>query len=713
MRLQIAVRFHDARFHGAGPWPPAPARLFQALVAAAARGTTVGPSDREALGWLEGLDAPEIAAPPARPGQRLVSFVPNNDLDALGGDPARVPEIKTDKRIQPWLLPEGCEVVYSWTVGDGEVGRHGALAVCELTKRVYQLGRGVDMAWARAGVAPEDQMAQGYDGMHVYRPGESGGLELACPEPGSLASLLKRYQAAQHRLGRSGKTVTLTNPPPPRFRVVSYDASPRRFMFELRRDEENFAPWPASRAVEMVLWARDGAAARLTEALPPRAAEIRRVLVASKRAAEHDKAERVRMVPLPSIGHPHADGSIRRLLVEVPARCPLGGKDIAWAFSGLTRADGRSGEVLWELVPAEIGDFLGHFVPERGARAWHSVTPLALPAGAAFRGERQHREEGLATAVAQALRHAGVYLRPIAIAVQREPFEIHGATAESYAANRFGAERLHHVRITFSEPVTGPLVLGDGRYLGLGVMAPEPPGRSGVACYRLEGSVGPGGRELLLRAVRRALMSLAGGECREVPRLFSGHEPGGAAAASGQHDHVFLALMALGAAQLLVVAAPWACDRSRAARDFEAELFECVCGGLREARAGALGVIRLGPAEFGCAPGRLMGPARVWVSQTPFRPTRHGRRREPPEETAAGDLAAECRRRGLPCPAVQILRAEAGPNGGGLVARARLEFAVAVRGPILLGRDSHAGGGLFLAEVLPPKVMLSPSGNDN
>ncbi|WP_409194161.1 type I-U CRISPR-associated protein Csb2, partial [Accumulibacter sp.] len=36
--LLIAVRFHDGRFHGRPEWPPSPARLFQALVAAAATG---------------------------------------------------------------------------------------------------------------------------------------------------------------------------------------------------------------------------------------------------------------------------------------------------------------------------------------------------------------------------------------------------------------------------------------------------------------------------------------------------------------------------------------------------------------------------------------------------------------------------------------------------------------------------------------------------
>ncbi len=37
---------------------------------------------------------------------------------------------------------------------------------------------------------------------------------------------------------------------------------------------------------------------------------------------------------------------------------------------------------------------------------------------------------------------------------------------------RFDKHRLWHVEIAFKEPVAGSLVIGDGRFLGLGVMAP-------------------------------------------------------------------------------------------------------------------------------------------------------------------------------------------------------------------------------------------------
>ena len=36
-----------------------------------------------------------------------------------------------------------------------------------------------------------------------------------------------------------------------------------------------------------------------------------------RNATEADKASRLRITPLPSIGHPHAESSIRRVLVEI------------------------------------------------------------------------------------------------------------------------------------------------------------------------------------------------------------------------------------------------------------------------------------------------------------------------------------------------------------------------------------------------------------
>jgi CRISPR-associated protein Csb2 len=117
------------------------------------------------------------------------------------------------------------------------------------------------------------------------------------------------------------------------------------------------------------------------------------------------------------------------------------------------------------------------------------VTPAALPESARRRRidparkdqeakagtERKEEQVRAAAAVCQAFRHAEVRLRPEVIRVQREPFEGNGERAETFAqGTRFSKHRLWHVEVEFRDAVQGPLVIGDGRFLGLGIMTPLP-----------------------------------------------------------------------------------------------------------------------------------------------------------------------------------------------------------------------------------------------
>jgi CRISPR-associated protein Csb2 len=147
----------------------------------------------------------------------------------------------------------------------------------------------------------------------------------------------------------------------------------------------------------------------------------------------------------------------------------------------------------------------------------------------------------------------------------------------------------------------------------------------------------------------------------------------------------------------LLVAAPWLCDRTAERGRGQDRLFERVVLSLESVRAGRLGVIILGRPHALEDGDRLAGPSQLWESRTPYHPARHASRGKDAAEAAVADLVSECERRGLPRPEAQLLELKAGPNGGNPEARFRLRFAVAVEGPILLGRDSHKGGGLFAA----------------
>ena len=77
----VATAHHDRR---AAEWPPHPARLFSALVAAWADDDSPSPDERRALEWLEAQDPPSIAATEAVTRKVLTNFVPVNDTAVIG-----------------------------------------------------------------------------------------------------------------------------------------------------------------------------------------------------------------------------------------------------------------------------------------------------------------------------------------------------------------------------------------------------------------------------------------------------------------------------------------------------------------------------------------------------------------------------------------------------------------------------------------------------
>ena len=716
----VAVRFHEGRYHGAGGWPPSPARLYQALMAGTATGAKVPDAAGAALEWLERLPPPVIAAPRGVPGQGFTGFVPNNDLDAALSakqgsrmDDA-IASVRIGKTIKPILFDAAAPVLYWWSFcGDAA----WAATLCEVAGHLYQLGRGVDMAWAEAIVldANEARLRISEHGGIVYRPSEGGraGRSLLCPKPGTGRSLAIRFEGTRTRFHRGGgrKPVRVfVQPPKPLLASVSYDAPPDRLVFALRVDdaEGGFALRRLNEAAKVVTEARDRAARRLSEAMPARADEIARYLV-GRGATDADKPARVRIIPLPSIGHAHADMMIRRLVIYVPQSCPLDAGDVAWAFSQVTWTD-ADGVVLDDLQLMDEDSMAERY--EHSVRCWHSVTSLVLagagrrridPAnareGAKDASERAREEIRAVHAVRQALRHADVNVSPTVVRVQREPFDRCGERAEAFAAgSRFRKEALWHVAITFAAKVTGPLVLGDGRYLGLGLMRPVD-SMPGVLAFSIKAGLAEYANPAeVARAARRALMArmqAALPRGQSLPPYVSGHEEDGSPARGGGHRHVAI-VPDLPRRRLLIVA-PSLLQRSgvtwQEIRGDHVRL-EQALEGMNVLRAGRAGRLILAPAalETECDP--LFATSRVWESVSDFRVTRH-RRRMTNEDALKVDAVAELGRIGWPEPdTVEVLSVRRGSRGG-LSGRLRFAFATAQAGPLAIGSTLHKGGGLF------------------
>lgn len=740
--LLLTVHLHGdgqgtARFHGvaqgAPEWPPSPARVFQALVAGAARGNAL-PEDIElALEWLERLPPPLVAAPLRHLGQSVSLFVPNNDADSLS-DPRDVSGIRTKKVLQPSLFAEGQPFLYAWPL-PSESGHAGSIV--KASAELYQLGRGIDMAWAVAEVLDDDGLQarlEMYRGsVHLPELGTRGERMLACPVDGSLASLIQRHRTPKLRSEGGGRTarVLFTNPPKPRFLSVSYERSRRRVVFELRdRVQDKLWPWALDRVVRLVEKLRDGAAERLRQSLPGCDAEVEATLVGRKADGSNAApiAHRARILPLPSIGSSHADCAIRRFLLDVPSGASLRNADVEWAFSGLEWAHPGTGEMSSLVVMRNDDDsMLHHYVGP--SRRWRSITAVALPDNAKRRrieptrkrdeakgaSERRAEEDRAVAAVHTALRHAGIRGIATAVRVQREPFESAGKRAELFAeGTRFAKERLWHVEVTLDRAVEGPLVIGDGRFLGLGMMAPVNDAWSrpadagqedrhpaltvsdprGLIALEVSGDVKDEPANLA-RALRRAVMARVQCEVgrERLAAFFSGHEDDGRQVGGEGASH--LAFQWDSRLRRLLVIAPHQLDRREPTwqESRYLEVLDKAFEGFVELRAGPAGRFAIRRIQIETAD-PLLRSTHSWMSLTPYAVTRH-LKRSTANETLVSDVIAECQRRRLPRPDVTVIDSR-GVQGSGLEGRLRLDFSVAVSGPIVIGRTRYLGGGLFV-----------------
>ena len=724
--LLIAVRFHEGRYHGqedrfngSDGWPPSPARLYQALLAGAALGAQLAAVDESALRWLEHLPPPRVAAMPARRGRAVKLFVPNNDLDSVGGDAVRVSEIRVQKVWRPCFFDADEPLLYVWRFADGS---EDAARICVMARRLYQLGRGIDMAWADGRILELDKadaLLESHPGT-LRLPGGLGSTPTPCS--GTLDSLVTRYERKRRRLVTHGSGRThgqlFTQPPKAVFCHTGFDTPPRLLYFELRGTEGEFAPRPLVSAAQLTTGLRNAAARRLQQSFPAQSALFERLII-GRGAGPRDLAQRLRLIPVPSIGAQHTDPAIRRLVVEIPAECPLRMDDLRWAFSRLQPCDPRTGKI-WpgSLLSTSDSRMANRF--NRPARAFRSITAVVLSGATRRRieaggkkgaDERSSEERRARGAAVQALRHARILAKPTEIHVQREPFQSRGVRAELFAdGSRFSKHSLWHVSLRFREVITGPLVLGDGRFYGLGLMEPVASHADVVAYYLRAGRrAGSADRLSLIHSLRRALMSLASDDSGHVDRLFSGHGPDGRSDRTRHHAHVFLAADGGGdgdddAIARLIVATPWAADRRTKPRRGDRRLFERVTGQLADLRAGRLGRFSGLAAEAVEDGDPLLRAARSWFSATSYVATRNLKKHHDPTAAIEADVTVECHRRGLPTPAaIDVRHVEAGPHGGRPSAKLRLSFASVVHGPILLGRDSHLGGGLFHAVDADPK----------
>jgi CRISPR-associated protein Csb2 len=102
------------------------------------------------------------------------------------------------------------------------------------------------------------------------------------------------------------------------------------------------------------------------------------------------------------------------------------------------------------------------------AEQWATVTPIILPGHLNGRG-LERRQTKL---VLKSLAHAGIMTPISEVCLQPDPVFPGAERASRYRVPEYLQQFTKtHAVITFSEPVVGPVVIGAGRYVGLGLMA--------------------------------------------------------------------------------------------------------------------------------------------------------------------------------------------------------------------------------------------------
>ena len=205
------------------------------------------------------------------------------------------------------------------------------------------------------------------------------------------------------------------------------------------------------------------------------------------------------IVPLPFLGHHAASGAILGIALIPPRaattdeRLPIYAAVAAW--ERVNRLEDEDAPSLPLMLGAagvlQVERVEGGSVPAslraatwcRASRVWYSATPVALDRNPGDLRAHDPRRLAAATAeaeatVTRACSHIGLP-EPCRVDVLPAAPWAGAAKARRYPPFPGSAGRtqrvLTHARLVFAEEVRGPILLGAGRYVGLGLFRPEAP----------------------------------------------------------------------------------------------------------------------------------------------------------------------------------------------------------------------------------------------
>lgn len=498
-------------------WPPHPDRVFMALAAAYFE-TEGSDNERAALEWLEQQGSPSFAGITEGHQRTLVThYVPVNDA-ALSGNKTvakavagmgtlatlkdcglnQLPEYRSRQpRSFPLVVPQQPELYLVWALDLHEPHRTALTSLC---RKVTHLGHSASFVqmWL-TGDAPEPNLVprEGVTRrrLRVYGPGRLGALEARCNRDAVIA-----YAELESRL--SGATVKEKKT----IKAEIQDQFPRGRPVSLRPETALATgydqPRPLSSATipgslfdpNLIVLTLSGqrlglhSTLKLTETLRNAVMKACPDQPPPEWVSGHTsegratKKPHLAFIPLPFVGHEHADGHILGLALAVPRDVPgaetmrhLG--PLLWDVdTGEAREimlyDGRWLECRVQFELRESPPYnLQADTWTRSAARWASVTPITLDRHFDGKDKWERAAESIKDACERIdlPRPIDVLLHPVSLC-EGAP----RANEFPYLTRKSDGGQMHHGHavLIFAEPVHGPLLLGAGRFRGYGLCRP-------------------------------------------------------------------------------------------------------------------------------------------------------------------------------------------------------------------------------------------------
>ena len=382
------------------------------------------------------------------------------------------------ERQFPSVTPDCSHVTFCWeAVSPSDV----TAALDALLSRVTRIGHSSSLVSCRLLLtAPEPTM----------RPG-AGTTMLRCTQRGQLAALEQMYAAHEGIRPRAmpfvgvryahvdteGGTASA---------AVRPDVAGELVVFELPGDKRHL---PLTRTVEFAEALRGAIFHHADDPLPEG-------LSGHLPDGRPSRDPHIAFLALPNVGHKHADGRLMGMAVMLPDRLDEAAARAALRAIGLWERAEPNGQCRLTLPGGAVLDLQRKQPPfefkslepqswSRRSHDWASATPIALPKnpGRLTQGTPAARAKAWAAAedqVRQSCAHVGLP-EPASVAVSLDPLMIGARPAAAFPVFVQGSRRgdavrrrLVHAALRFDAEVEGPVVLGSGRFLGLGLMRPLP-----------------------------------------------------------------------------------------------------------------------------------------------------------------------------------------------------------------------------------------------